>query len=171
MTTEKELRDAHFRYSVLRERIVEHLFVGQIMQALWKRGVYDIEVLRAEFDTGGYDLVLTRSGQARYIQFKVSLEDARRRDVNVNMRLASVPSGCVVWIGVSHNLDFQWFRWFGNGPGEKLSDLSAYPKAKHTRGNAQGIKGVRADQRLVPKSDFVKIASLEDVLVRLFGDV
>jgi len=170
MTTEKELRDAHFRHSVLRERIVEHLFVGQIMQALWKRGAYDIEVLRAEFDSGGYDLVLTHNGQARFIQFKASLEDARRRDVNVNMRLANAPGGCVVWIGVNQNLDFRWFRWFGNGPDEKLPDLSTYPKAKHTRGNAQGIKGVRVDQRLVPKKDFVKVAALEDVLILLFGD-
>jgi len=170
MTMQKELRDAHFRHSVLRERIVEHLFVGQVMQALWKGGLYDIEVLRAEFDTGGYDLVLTRNGQARYIQFKASLENSRRRTVNVNARLSSSPGGCVIWIGVDHDLDFRWFQWFGSRPGKKLPDISAYPAAKHTRANAQGIKGIRADQRLVLKCDFVKVAALEDVLSLLFGE-
>ena len=34
--TEDNLRMAHFSHSTLRERIVEHLFVGDALRALWR---------------------------------------------------------------------------------------------------------------------------------------
>jgi hypothetical protein len=162
-------RAAHSIHSVLRERIVEHVFVGEVMRSLWQRGIYDIEVLRAEFDTGGYDLVLSCGNVARYIQFKASMADGARTSVNVNMRLANAPSGCVIWIGVDTNLNFKWFRWLGNLPGEKLPDISDRPQGKHTKANAQGVKSIREDQRLVHKRDFERLEDLEDVLSLLFG--
>lgn len=61
---------SHYAHSTLRERIVEHVFVGDALRALWKRGVTDIEVLRSEFDAGGYDLVMTHGRTVRHIQFK-----------------------------------------------------------------------------------------------------
>lgn len=51
--------ERHYLHSVLRERIVEHAFVGDALRRLWQRGVTDIEVLRSEFDAGGYDLVMS----------------------------------------------------------------------------------------------------------------
>lgn len=46
--------DPTFVNSTLRERIVEHVFVGKALQRLWQRRVTDVEVLRSEFDAGGY---------------------------------------------------------------------------------------------------------------------
>jgi hypothetical protein len=45
--------NSHSVYSTLRERVVEHVFVGAALQRLWQRGVTDVEVLRSEFDAGG----------------------------------------------------------------------------------------------------------------------
>jgi hypothetical protein len=42
--------DRQFVHSTLRERIVEHVFVGDVLRTLWKRGVTDVEILRPEFD-------------------------------------------------------------------------------------------------------------------------
>ncbi len=47
-----------FIHSTLRERIVEHAFVGDALRLLWRSGVVDVEVLRSEFDAHGYDLLL-----------------------------------------------------------------------------------------------------------------
>jgi hypothetical protein len=47
-------------HSTLRERIVEHAFVGDALRLLWRNGVVDVEVLRSEFDAHGYDLVMTQ---------------------------------------------------------------------------------------------------------------
>lgn len=61
---------AHFEHSTLREHIVEHVFVGDALRALWRRGVLDVEVLRSEFDAYGYDIVMARGPVVRHIQFK-----------------------------------------------------------------------------------------------------
>jgi len=46
------------------------VFVGDALRTLWRRGVYDVEVLRSESDAHGYDLVMVRSRIIRHIQFK-----------------------------------------------------------------------------------------------------
>lgn len=56
-----------FRHSTLRERIVEHAFVGDALRLLWRKDVVDVEVLRSEFDAHGYDLVMTRGAVVRHI--------------------------------------------------------------------------------------------------------
>lgn len=48
----------HSLRSTLRERIVEHVFVGEALRNLWRRGIADVEVLRSEFDAHGYDLIM-----------------------------------------------------------------------------------------------------------------
>lgn len=52
-----EGESAHSLHSTLRERIVEHVFIGDALRRLWQREVRDVEILRSEFDAGGYDLV------------------------------------------------------------------------------------------------------------------
>ena len=40
-----EEANPHFIHSTLRERIVEHVFVGEALRRLWQMGVTDVEVL------------------------------------------------------------------------------------------------------------------------------
>jgi hypothetical protein len=61
---------AHFYYSKLRESIVEHVFAGDALRAFWRQEVFNVEVLRSEFDAFGYDLVMTRGRIVRHVQFK-----------------------------------------------------------------------------------------------------
>ena len=107
---------AHFENSTLRERIVEHVFVGEALLALWRRGVVDVEVLRSEFDAHGYDLVMARDrGRiVRHIQFKTG-KSAKPGDVSISMALADKPSGCVLWIRVSDKLEIMG-PFFGTNP-------------------------------------------------------
>ncbi len=135
MTGIIEVRARHAAHSVLRERIVEHVFVGEAMRRLWQRGILDIEILRAEFDTTGYDLVMCCGSVMRHVQFKVSLVDGARTGVTINQHLARAPSGCVIWLGVAEDLVIKEYRWFGGAAGQPLPDLSGYPTARHTRGN------------------------------------
>src|ERR1700722_12179872 len=87
---------AHYLYSSLREKIVEHVFVGEALRTLWRHGVFDAEVLRSEFDAHGYDLVMGRGKVVRHIQFKTGVRD-RPQKVSVALALADKPSGCVIW--------------------------------------------------------------------------
>jgi len=52
--------DRDFTHSTLRERIVEHVFVGDVLRTLWRRGITDVEIVWPEFDAHGYDVVMSR---------------------------------------------------------------------------------------------------------------
>lgn len=160
--------DSHAVHSVLRERIVEHLFIGGVLQLLWKRGITNVEVLRSEFDAGGYDLVVSYGGTVRHIQLKVSLAGGKRANVSAGLNLMKKPSGCILWIIVKPDLDFDSFLWFGNPPGHPLPDVSQMKIATHTKANALGKKLMRPNQRNIPRSAFVRLASLGEVVGRLF---
>ena len=161
--------EAHFRHSVLRERIVEHVFIGEALRRLWVRGITDVEVLRSEFDAGGYDLVMGRGPVVRHIQFKISRVDGKTAAIKASLRLAEKPSGCVLWILVTPALELQTFLWFGGAPGQPLPDIGSMRVAQHTKANAKAIKSERPDHRVIPRSRFESLGSLDEVLQRLFG--
>lgn len=163
--------DAHFRHSTLRERIVEHVFVGDALRRLWQLGVLDVEVLRSEFDAGGYDLVMSRGKVTRHIQFKSVTMDGKADRTSISLKLMEKPSGCVIWIVVTPKLDTHSYLWFGGLPGEPLPDISAMQVAKHTKADATGIKAEKPNHRVVPRSRFVQLDTLDKVLHRLFGDL
>jgi len=159
----------HYVVSTLRERIVEHLFVGEALRKLWQLKIGDVEVLRSEVDADGYDLVMSYRKIVRHIQFKTVRDDGKAANVKVSLKLMEKPSGCVVWIVVDDELNLKAYRWFGDAPGKPLPDIRDMKVAKHTKGNAQGAKLERPSYRIVPRSRFVPLATLDAVLVRLFG--
>jgi len=60
--------------------------------------------------------------------------------------------------------------WFGGAaPGDNLPDISHFKVAKHTKGDGAGTKNYRKDHRLVKRSGFTKLKTLDHVLVKLFG--
>ncbi len=156
-------------HSHLRERIVEHVFVGEMLRYLWRRGVTNAEVLRSEFDAGGYDLVVGLGSVQRHIQFKSSQRTSRTAEVTLSMRLAEKQSGCVVWVVVDDKLNLDHFLWFGGEPGEPLPMIDDLPVAKNVRANALGVKTARPNHRRIGKGRFTKLESLEGIIARLFG--
>ena len=164
-----EVESPHYIHSTLRERIVEHVFVGEALRNLWRRGVTDVEVLRSEFDAGGYDVVMGLGKIVRHIQFKTITSGGKGTSVNVSLKLRDKPGGCVIWIVITPKLDLESFLWFGGAPGEALPDIDHMKAARHAKANAQGVKNTRPNHRIVPRSRFEKIGSLNIVLERLFG--
>ena len=160
----------HSRHSVLREVILEHLLVGELLRALWKRDVVDAEILRSEFDGGGYDLVVSRNKITRHVQLKATMVEGKRSTVDVSLNLASKPSGCVVWMFVTPDLRFHHFLWFGARAGWTLPDISMGKVVKHTKGDSEGTKLDRPNLREVKKSDFVEVRGVEELLDLLLGD-
>jgi hypothetical protein len=163
------MADRNSTHSTLRERIVEHAFVGDALRRLWQRGVVDVEVLRSEFDAYGYDLVLARGRIVRHIQFKTGQK--KPRNVTVALQLADKPSGCVVWITVTPDLDLGPFYWLGDEPKLPLPTISHYPMPRRATHNAEGERPVRQNHRQVPISAFRRMSGLDEVLEALFGDL
>jgi hypothetical protein len=160
----------HYENSSYREKLLEHLFIGDILRYLWVRGVTSAEFLRPEVDNGGYDLVVTCNGIIRHIQLKASYNGSSVREQKVHLRLMEKPSGCVVWLLFDpDSLQLGPFLWFGGAPGAPLPDLTRYPVARHTKGNAQGITAERPSVRVLKRADFELLGSIPDVAERLFG--
>src|SRR5688572_23557630 len=75
------------------EKLLEHLFVGDLLRCLWAIGARDMEVLRGEVDRGGCDVVLEANGVLRYLQLKASHATAKAKEVKINTNLARKPGG------------------------------------------------------------------------------
>ncbi len=158
-----------FRHSSLREGLVEHLFVGAVMRELWLRGQRDIEVLRSVTDAAGYDVVIASGGVMRQIQLKTSGRKARTPSQKINLALTKQPSGCVVWIRLDpETLEIGPFHWFGGLPGSELPPLGD-KVGKHNKGDSQGKKLDRPNIRVLAKSRFATVLTIEGLVDYLFG--
>ena len=154
--------------SVAREKIFEHRLVSDLAELMMRRGV-ELDVMHGEFDAQGHDVVFEAAGVIRHVQLKVMVAGGKRRDVNVNVRLRSRPSGCVVWMVYDPTtLKVVEYRWFGDGPGDPLPDIGSRI-ARHTKGNASGEKAFRNGHRLLGKPKFEILDGLEALADRLFG--
>jgi hypothetical protein len=162
--------NAHFEQSTLRERIVEHVFVGEALRTLWRLGVRDVEVLRSEFDAHGYDLVLDRGRVVRHIQFKTGTQKRPTR-VSIGLSLAEKPSGCVVWIKVSADLEMGPYFYFGAAAGEPLPAIADFEIPRRATHNKEGVRPERQNHRLVPAARFIEFSDLEALLRRLLGEL
>ena len=157
-------RAVHARQSVLREVILEHQLTALLLQRLWQRGVFDVEILHSAFDAGGYDLVLSGPTVTRHVQLKASRQGGRTAWHNVGLALARRPAGCVIWMEVDDDLNIKTYRFYEPGP-----DFSNLPLARKTTANASGHKAYKPQQRVVTAGRFSAIDDLDALLDRLLG--
>jgi hypothetical protein len=162
--------DKIFRHSKLREQIIEHVFVSDLLRRLWQLDIFDVEVLRSEFDAGGYDVAISLGEIVRFIQLKTLTLGGKRRDFNIALKLARRIGGCVVVIEVDEDLKIHGYRWLGGEPGAALGDLGDKITV-HSKGNALGQKTERAALRDAPLSRFSRCADIDELICRLFGGV
>ncbi len=155
--------------SVLREKVIEHVFLAELSRALLLKTRIPFEVLRSEFDANGYDLVVEAGGVLRHIQLKAGRLGGKRANVDINTALSSKPGGCVVWMMVDEaTLKLGPFYWFGGAPGEPLPPPGDRV-GRHTKGDANGLKAFRPGMRVIPKGRFKRLETIEQVAATLFG--
>ena len=161
----------HYLKSSFREKLIEHLFIGELLKISWSRAEYSLEVSKPEVDASGYDIIAESNDFIRYIQLKGSYTGASTSTQKVHTALCKKPSGCVIWIVFNpDSLDLGPFLFFGNNAGEPLPDLSNFRIAKHTKGDAQGVKAERPNIRVLNKGTFKKFSSVEELFDVLFGN-
>lgn len=144
---------------------------GKRSRRRWQLGVPCVEVLRSEFDAGGYDLVMSYRNVTRHIQLKTKTVGGKTDAVRINVKLMDKPSGCVLWIVVTPDLVFDHYLWFGGEPGEPLPDISANMIAKHSKGTSLGKKNERPMHRVIARGKFERILALDLSLGKLFGQL
>lgn len=148
-----------------REKLIEHVFVGDLMRTLWVHDIDDLDVLRPETDASGFDMVLELAGVTRHVQLKASARDARTSRQCLQLALGTKPSGCVIWVQFDRaTMQLGPFLWLGNAPKQPLPDISGLPRGRHSRGKKE-----RANVRIVNKGEFVRLSSMEELANQLFG--
>lgn len=161
----------HVENSSYRERLLEHLFIGELLRLSWTSGDCALEISKPEVDRSGYDLIAEANGFVRHIQLKATFVGSSTKSQKINISLGNKPSGCVVLIHFDkETLSLGPYMYFGGAPGVQLPSLSAHKIAKHTKGNAQGIKAERPNIRMIQNSAFTKIDTIEQLYSQLFGE-
>lgn len=70
--------NAHSNNSAFREKLIEHLLVGELLKFAWKHELA-IEVAKPEVDNSGYDIILESNNIVRHVQLKSSYIGGRKR--------------------------------------------------------------------------------------------
>jgi hypothetical protein len=157
----------HSRHSSLRANILEHVFLAELLRALWTAGHRQIEVLRSEVDSAGYDVVVVCDGITRYIQLKSSHRLAKTRRVDVNTRIVTKQGGCVIWMLFDGaTLAPHEYLWFG-GCGTSMIPEIGERVGRHSR----GAKKPRPAIRVLTRTQFDVFPGIEDLVRQLFGRI
>lgn len=155
-----------------REQLVEYAVLSELLQDGWLRRGQRMDVLRADVDAAGYDVVLQCQRVMRHIQLKSTVAGGKTKKQKVHTALAEHASGCVVWVVLEPGEGFRArlkYLVLGGAPGTALLGLDGYPVATHERGNAQGVKAERPFIRVVPRKAFTRLASTAALSDWLFG--
>jgi len=156
--------------SVYREKLLEHLLIGELLKYSWFEHDASLEVSQPAIDRSGHDIVLEANGVTRHVQLKTSSTIAKTGRQNVHLGLAEKPSGCVLWIRFDPDtMALGPFLFFGSTPGLALPPLDGFKIAVHTKGDAQGVKKQRLGLRVVPVSKFVTVGTIPELYAALFG--
>ena len=161
----------HTEHSSYREKLIEHLFIGELLKISWKNGDCQLEVAKPEVDNSGYDVVVEANGVIRHVQLKASYIGGKTSRQKVHLKLADKPSGCVVWIYFNEDtLELGPFYFLGSEPGLPLPSIEDAQIARHTKGDRYGHKAERPNIRYLNKGDFTSYESAEDIYQALFGN-
>lgn len=159
----------HTAHSSSREMVLDFTFTSALLRHLWCSRGGNVEVLRSQVDSAGYDVVFDCDGILRHVQLKSSHRESKTSEVGINIALAAKPSGCVIWTLFDQTtLELGPYLWLGGEPGRPLPSLGDRI-ARHSKGNREGFKAERPNLRLVRKREFKVLQSIDEVATALFG--
>ena len=164
------MNSRHTAHSSYREKLIEHLLVGELLKISWQNGDCQLEVAKPEVDNSGYDVILEANRVVRHVQLKASYVGSKTARQKVHVKLGEKPSGCVIWVYFDEiTLDLGPFFFFGSQPGQSLPSLENTKVAKHTKGDSDGHKAERPNIRELNKGLFARYATIQELYQVLFG--
>lgn len=160
----------HSEHSSYREKLIEHLFVGELLKLSWLDHNCELEIANPEVDNSGYDIIAECYGVLRHIQLKAAHLSSSTTQQKVHIKLADKPSGCMVWIIFDEDtLNFDHFLFYGDKAGEPMPSIDSLKVAKHTKGNKDGLKAERPNIRVINKGQFVRLNTINELFDVLFN--
>ncbi len=160
----------HTNHSSYREKLIEHLFISELLKISWIKGDCQLEVAKPEVDNSGYDVIVESNRVVRHIQLKASYIGGSTSKQNIHIKLGEKPSGCVIWILFNQDtLELGPYLFYGGAPGQPLLSLENAKIAKHSKGDSTGKKAERPNIRELSKSSFTTYQSISALYEALFG--
>lgn len=145
------------------EKLMEHIFLSEVLQECWFRRRQVVEVLRAEVDAAGYDVVLEAGGRIRHVQMKASRQGGKTSKQTINSKLVDRIGGCVVWIAYAVEEESGRarlrYRWWDSDAQERPQTPGRNTRTGRERPNTFVLK----------KSDFEVIDGITLLVDCLFG--
>lgn len=158
--------DTNSKDSSYIEKMIEHIFLSEILTKAWVKYKKKISIIRPEIDDSGYDLILECEGIMSFIQLKTSNEKIKPQ--KVNEKLFKKKEFAVILIIVDkEKMMLENYYYFAD---KNISVVNLKP-AKHTKANSKGIKTERPNIKEIPRSGFVKLNSIQELLEKLFPDI
>lgn len=62
----------HSLHSSYREKLIEHLLIGELLKSSWKTKDFSLEISKPEVDRSGYDIIAEANSIIRHIQLKAT---------------------------------------------------------------------------------------------------
>ena len=81
----------HTEHSSYRERLIEHLFVAELLKLSWLHHNCSLEVAKPEVDNSGYDLIVEAGETIRHVQLKTSRKGGKTASQKVLTGLDPIP--------------------------------------------------------------------------------
>lgn len=148
------------------EKIIEHIFLSEILTIAWKMSKKKINVIRPEVDNSGYDLILECNGIMKFIQLKSSSENIKKQ--NINSKLFEKKEFAVILAIVDkEEMNIKEYYYYA----DKNIVVTKLKSAKHNKANSKGVKTERPNIKEIPNSGFVKLNSIMELLEKLFPDI
>ena len=88
----------HSLHSSYREKLIEHLLIGELLKFSWKTKDFSLEISKPEVDRSGYDIIAEANGILRYIQLKATFVGSKTATHKIHMPLTKKPSSCLVLV-------------------------------------------------------------------------
>ena len=107
------------------EKLMEHVFLGELLKECWFHRRKTVEVTRAEVDAAGYDVILELDEVIRHVQLKATLRGGATHEQWINRKLEKRLGGCIIWMEYTPSEDgplgilYRWRR-AGNWPAQAM---------------------------------------------------
>lgn len=155
------------------ENVLIHRLVSDLAGEMWRRDpMAPLHVFNAEVDDSGFDLVLGRGDQLRYIQVKQVHKLGRASKFSVRLEFARLPGSCVVVVvHTEDTLEVDHFLFYGSSTREPMPSIDANrATVSPIRRGSDGKRKTRENYRDIPRRKFRGPLSTGQLLDALFNE-
>lgn len=152
----------HSLHSSYREKLIEHLLIGELLKFSWLSKDFTLEIAKPEVDNSGYDIIAESNGVIRHIQLKAAFVGSATASQKIHIALAKKPSGCVVLVYFSNEtLELGPYYFYGAALGVSLAKSGSPENRETHEGRCWWRKSGKAqysnvEQRPVRKAEYGK---------------